>query len=496
MLKTFVEAGEIYRNFTRPAIYDSIKSMLKFYGLDSTAEIYFNGDNEIAKLVGSNSSDKSRTDIYTDGLFRNKIFIVGNVEPSEFNSGYANSRRENTERPVWWDEALGIMCTPAFEGRKVSVEVNAHFNSRNLADNFRNKINRLQANQIADMQFNANVHLPMEIGILAFLEEVHGLLVKNDPTVEQDTGLWFAERCRAPMTTVTNVAGNNAEIVVPMRVQELSIQFEEPQIRKAQKANIVGQWEVGLTYYFYFQEFVGWEMEYPLNIYQDEINEKWIPRQNEQYEAGFTPKQSVELALANQLTPYNRSSHSPYFLCLPKHDLFRKELVIYTSPIFQARLAVENVGTQALAKFTDIPGIEWNEVVLRYIKRRHAKAFNHHDTPFLFSVYSNEIPVLPSQLIMDEEGEVTLTRHPTIENTYRLMLDVDYAIRDYSQDFWDDLINHPEDWAILPGIFPWYDWEDWDKYFPKCIDDIDIGGDYIPKWNHLMMWMGLIAYRG
>lgn len=496
MLKTFVQAGEIYRNSTRPAIYDSLKSMLKFYGLDSAAEVFYNGENEIAKLVGSNATDNLRTDTFTDGLFRNKIFIVPTIEPSPFNSGYANSRRTLTERPVWQDEDLGIMVVPSFEGRRITVEVNAHFNDRNKAQEFVNTINYRQANQIADMAFSAYIHLPVNTGILAFLEHAHELLVKNDPTAEPDCPTWFGARCKAPMTTATNAAGNNAEMLVPMRIDNLGVQFEEPRIRLAQKAQLVGKYEVALTYFFYFQEFIGWDVEYPLNIYQDEIDAQYIPAVNEQYERGFTNRSNIELAFANQLTPYNRSEHSPYFLCLPKHDPFRKEYQNWMVPVFQVRLAVADVERQELAALSDIPDIEWNETVMKYILRRHAKAFSHHDTPFLFSTYSSDIKVLPIQLEMNETGSTFLVRPPTMKNTYRLMLDVDMAIRDYSQDFWDDLMKHPEDWGILPGIFPWYDWTDWDKKFPQCIDDINIGGDFIPKWDRLMSWMGLIAYRG
>lgn len=496
MLKTFVEADETYRNFTRPAIYDSIKSMLKFYGVDSVAEIYFNGDAVGAKLVGSDSTDAPRTDRYTDGIFRNKLFIVGEVEPSPFNSGYANSRRDMSERPVWMDDSLGMFLTPAYEGRRVSVEVNAHFNDRMAATTFVNRINRLQANQVSDQSFSTTVHMPINNGILAFFEHIHELLVKNDPTVEPDCSTWFSQRCQSPITTLTNVAGNNATLVVPQLIGNLGIQFEEPRIRKPQKASLFGSYEVALTYFFYFQEFIGWEMEYPLNIWQDEIDTQYIPPINEEFNKGFTPRSNTELALANILTPYNRSEHAPYFLCLPKHDPFRKEYNYWMVPFLQVRLMMENVPRQELCGIDDIPDLEWNAVVKQYILRRHAKAFSHHDTPFLFKSYSNELPVDATQLTMDEAGKMYLERPPTMQNTYRLMCDVDMAIRDYSQDFWDDLLKNPTDWGILPLIFPWYDWTDWDVKFPQCIDDINIGGDFKPRWDRLMMWMGLIAHRG
>ena len=84
MLETFIESEEDYNAFFRPAIHDSIRQVLKFYGLNSGNQIYFNGENEITPLVGSLATDDVRSTRYTDGVFRNKIFVTAEVEPVSY----------------------------------------------------------------------------------------------------------------------------------------------------------------------------------------------------------------------------------------------------------------------------------------------------------------------------------------------------------------------------------------------------------------------------
>jgi hypothetical protein len=177
---------------------------------------------------------------------------------------------------------------------------------------------------------------------------------------------------------------------------------------------------------------------------------------------------------------------------MPKQD--------WVQPILQARLAVDNVETQELVNIFEIPGFKWNEQVKQYILRRRQWAFSQFHTPFLVYVYSNDIRVLPSQLVMDEKGSVTLTRPPTMQNTYRIVVTLDYAIRDYTKEFWDDLAANPQDLNLLPAIFTWYDWsklpQPWLEDIDRIRKEIDKGrGLPALEFNNYMMNLSLQAHR-
>lgn len=498
MLKSTVPSEEDYKNFLRPAVYDSLRQVLKFYGLETASQIYYNGENEIAKLVGSNATDRMGTDEYTDGVFRNKIFIVPEFNDSPFNTGYSNQRREPTERAVWMnDDKIPMALFPGFTGNKIDVTVVGAFNSERVAKDWVKRINRLQSQQMVDMNFSATVHLGVNPSVLELFSHVYDLLKKNDPT-QPEFGDWFSKYCKAPFTTISNVAGNHKRLVVPMRLDNIGISFTEATVAQAKKATQYGKYQVEFRYSFYFQYFTHWEIEYPLNVYQDEIDQAWIPRVQDKFKEPFNIRVNPETAFVKAFSN-NRKKQMPYFLKLPDHDPWVMPREEWVQPLIQARLQVADVDDQELLNIFDIPGFKWNPKVKEYMLRRREWVFSQFNTPFLVWIYSDGVRVLPSQLRMDENGGVWLNRKPNMKNTYRCVVTLDYAIRDYTQEFWTDLENNEDDHVLLPAIFNWYKWDllpkPWTNYVPQIRRDINLGrGLPANQFNNYMMDLGLNAY--
>lgn len=498
LLKTTMMSEEDYKSFSRPAVLDSLRRMLKFYGLESTAEIYFNGRNDIAPVIGSRAGDGQRTNLYTDGMFRNKIFVVAEYEDTPFNTGYANQRREMTERPVWMnDDPKPMMIYPSFAGRIINISVVAHFNSSKSADQFRRRINRAQAAQVVDFNFSATVHMVVNNSILAMMQNVHSLLVKNEPDTPE-FGDWFAKYKRAPFLYVSDPAQNNTRLVVPMRLDNIGISFKEPIVRQTRNAEIFGKYEVEVGYMFHFQEFVGWELEYPLNVYQDEINEIWIPRPDEGFLQKFNVRVNPEMSMGKALTD-TRKYQAPYYLKLPLHDPWVMPGSDWIQPVLQVRLNVTDTPDQVLGSIFEIPGFKWNERVKAYILRRRDIIFTQFKSPFLVTVWSEDLQVMPDRLTMAEDGTVSLSGDVNMKNKYRMVVSIDHAVRDYLESFWDDLQQNQEDELILPTLFPGFDWENlprpWSHYAHVIRKGIHKGRGLPGEWwNSYMMRMGLNAY--
>ena len=498
LIKSTMMAEEDYRSFSRPAVYDSLRRMLKFYGLESTAEIFYNGRNEIAKLVGSNASDQIRTNNYTDGIFRNKIFIVPEFEEIDFNSGYSNQRREMTERPVWMnDDPKPMMMYPSFSGGKVTVNVVAHFNSQKSADQFRKRINRAQSQQVVDINFSATVHMVVNNSIVAMMNNIHSLLVKNEPTTPE-FGDWFAKYKKAPFLYVSDAANNNTRLVVPMRLDEIGIQFKQPQVVTPQKTDIYGKYEVQLAYFFYLPEFVGWEMEYPINVYQDEINSLWIPRPDAGFKQKFNVRTNPEMTMGKALTD-TRKYQAPYYMKLPEHDPWVMPGLEWIQPVLQVRLRLEDKQDQILGNVFEIGGFKWNTKAKAFILRRRDIIFEQFHSPFWFTVWSEDLRVDSSRLSMDENGVISMSGDVNMKNKYRIVACIDHAVRDYYPSFWDDLLRNPDDEAILPTLFPGFNWSALPKPWAAHDDAIRKGidkGRGLPatEFNRYMQVMGLNAY--
>lgn len=496
MLQTFIATNEHHDAYLRPAIYDSLKAVLAFYKLESAAQIYYNGGTDVAKLVGTNRSDGPTADRFTDGTFRNKVFIVPDVQRSEFWS----NRVAMTERPIFIDgDKLPLMICPAFENKKITVRVVARHNTSSEAEQMRIRINRQRENQVVDFNYSPITHMVINEELMTFLEIVHGMLKRNKPETP-DFSDWFYTNMRMPCTIVTNVAGNHAQMVVPLKSSSVGIQFTEPFVAQVNKGQAYGQFEVEFSYTFYLNDFIGWDLEYPLNVYQEEIPYEYIALPQVQHQEEVLVRAAPEIEDMRAINPPTAFVQTPFYLKQPKHDPWAHPGQYWIQPILQARLTVDDVEEQVLCNIFDIPGFNWNPVSKAYLLRRHAVAFSHHDTPFLLQVWEGDRQVDSSLLRMDADGVVTLYKAPNLRLTYRIVITLDYAIRDYSELLWGDLVTNPEGWNLIFSIFSWFDFNQiprpLNEYIHLIKKGIDKGwGKWQKPFNIYEMNLDFIAHN-
>lgn len=490
--RAFIDSMETYRSVTRPVIYDSIMSVLKYFRLDGAKDVLFNGDGEVTRLPGSNFGSSPTDELYTDGTFRNKVYAVAQIEESPFNTGYHNQRRDSTEAFFFNDPTIGLNFSPEFMGRAVTVELNTHFTSRVKAQEFVNRINYIRDQLVTDFTFDGIGHLPVNLPLLDFISDIHKMLVKNQ--IRKDDLLsYFEEKSLRDTHVIQNEAGNHNTLVFPVKLRDYQVQFNDPEIKLAQKGEIFGQYEASFSYSFFYNEFIGWRLNYPLHIHQDQIPDKWVTparpiyHESVPYQGSANPEYVVGVRLRDDLG----LNQAPFYLVLPAHDNWEREFIPKLTPVIQVRLMVtEGAGEQLLCNIFEIPDFQWNDETKAYILRRHDKAFLHHDTPFLFQVYSDDLRVEPNQLRLDETGNVYITRPPTTTRLQRLMLNYDYDVENYSADFWKDVRGG--DGPNLPDMFPGWDWDkipdDWKENAPGSLPIKTPG-----PWNNYMMELDLIV---
>lgn len=496
MLQTFVETNENYDAFLRPAIHDSIRAVLGYYGLLSATNIYYNGKNEIAKLIGNNATDGPSADRYTDGIFRNKIFIVPEVTRSEFWS----NRRAMTERPVFAaSENLPLIVCPGFENKVIRVTVVSMHNSYAEAEKFQISINRKRENQVVDFNFNPINHMVFNESLLEFIEICHGMLQRGKPDTP-DFFEWFMANTKVPFHFVSNVAGNQQQLVVPLKQMNVGIQFTEAFIAKSRASGTYGRFEVEFSYSFYLNDFIGWDVEYPLNIYQEEIPEQFITAPQPQHQQDLLVRAAPEVEDGRALNPPVDQQQTPFYLKQPKHDPWAHPGQFWIQPVVQARLVVDDVPEQVMLNIFDIPDFQWSQSVKNYLLRRHEVAFVHHDTPFLLQIWEGDTQVDPTLLRMDETGTVTMYKQPDMRKTYRVVVTLDYAIRDYSENFWNDLSMNLDQWPLVTSIFYWFDFNEiprpWIENIYLIKKGIDKGwGKWEKPFNIYEMNLDFIAHN-
>lgn len=491
-----VPCAETYRAITRPAILDSIKQTLKFYHIDpSNFQIYFNGEAEISKLFGSDLNDKKGSDQITDFKNRDKLYVLAEVNDNDFNSGYSNNYRQDTHMSFWKDPITETAISPMFVGRRVEVEINRHFRTRQEAVTFKNAIERIRTQQMANFTFDATVHLPINTSLVELFKEVYTRLV-NAKAIDPNTinfSKWLVTNAKHSITVISNLIGNNKILVSPMRVENIEVIPSEPNVSKVTKGDYLGRFEVSFSYYFYWQEFIGWQATYPIMVYQQLMPEKYFNPVVENWKRPVTLTGFLERTQMMELTKGNKGYlTTPYYDRIPLEDPWAPPAEEYMVPKLQVTLQLSLEPTQTLFNLKDIDGFEWNKFYIDYLLANRKDIFRKYNNPLTIKLFSNDVQVDPKDLSMDENGNIIFARLPTIKNIHRAVLFVNYDIKLWSEVCIEGLLKDKvAGKKLLDYIMPWLNTpEDYDRIW---IDKVM--GVPNPRPPFYEMAIGLRAFK-
>ena len=481
MFVNTVGCAETYRAITRPAIIASIEQLLDFYQIDmKKCQIYFNGDAEASKLFGSNYDSVRGDDKQTDFQNRDKLYVIANVDDSEFNSGYSNNYRQDTHIAFWRDEETKTSIRPQFVGKRVTVEINRHFRTRQEAVNFKNTIERIRTEQMAAFTFNATVHFPINTSLVELFNDVYKLLV-NGGGVDQtkvNFSQWLMNNARRSLKVINNLAGNNKILVAPVLIENTEVIQDEPNISKVTKGGYLGRYEVSFSYYFSWLEFIGWQVTYPFMIYQQPIPTKYINPVIKNFQRDQTLTGFLERTQMMLLTKGNEKLlHNPYYEKIPVEDPWVPKPENYMEPKIRITLSLDKVPSQVLFNIKQIPNFTWNPFYLNFLIRYREFIFQKYNNPLSLYIYSDKIQIDPRDLSMNENGDVILNRPPVIKNTHRAVLFVNYDIRLWSETCVKNLLaDRAETKKLIDYIMPWLKIpEDWDEeWFNDVIGEPNI----------------------
>lgn len=485
MLTALFDAGETYRSTTRPAILDSIYSVLEYYQVrEKDLLVYLNGEATDARPMYSSHEDPSRSGQFTDFIYRNKLFAIAEVVTTDFNSGYGNLGRQINNVPLWEDKDTRTHLTPIFEGRKINVDCNVMFNTRQQAMNFRNRLQRIYDLQGANPWFRAHIHYPVPYEFMMLAGHLQQLSIGGGYSSPETTYPdWFLERCTVPTSIATNAVGNHPIFAMKRRIENSEIILEEPTLALTQKnGEVLGKYEVSFRYTFYWQELINWQVSYPIMVKQQPISSDFIVTPYQEEGEKYSPFKFFELQAGDNIKGFDGTKVYEYAR-YPLYDpWFPPSNYDRVEPKVIVNFTLSDVDEQLLFNIKDIPEMEWNPIILAFILKYHDLITVRSNLVLWLQLYSDDIPVLQEDVVLDANGNLTLLRKPVIENNYRMVLNID-GMLGLLTDEGKDLIMSDDDYrnVVLPEIFPWWKWNK--ELAATVTGPWGSTGTMIPGWN-------------
>lgn len=502
MFKVKIPSFETYKTGLRPAVLTSLKQVLEYCDIDLNHKIFFNGEAEVSKLLGGEYDGKRGDDTATDVGYENKIFVELERELAGYNDELDGNTTDDTVPAVWVEPITGSSITPKYSTRRFNVTINKYFKDRVTAERFYTNIRSKTLGVHQNTEFSVETHYPITYPMMQCYKEIFDRLV-NAKQLPDDKDFidWMIECSTVPSGILRNLIGNNPVFVFKQCIEEIGINMENPNMAQVSAGAYIGKYEVSFRYWFFWAEHTEWVNRYPLQVYQQPMPIEYIPDVFEKNQEEYATRRFFESAAAQAIFDYARHKESKY-ICLPIQDNWRPEPEYWVNPQLQVVVTMEDVDEQVILNIKEIQGFTWNQKVIDYLMKYHKKVTNRHDNPMQIKVYSDDLQVLEEQIQLLPNGDLILTRKPTMSNTYRITFNFDFALRLYSEECVKDLLNDPEyaEW-IIGILFPQWPWKPgwgndpndwWDIH-----NGIDIGdGDEIhPFFPYGMLSSLIIAHN-
>lgn len=507
MITVKVPSYEIYRISTRPAVLTSVKQMLDYFDINIDQKVFFNGEAEVSKLMGGEGNDKRGADTGVDFGYDNKLFIEFENNESEYNDALDTFTGDYSVPALWLDPITKSRIAPKFKTRRYDIIVNAYFKDRVTAQRYLTNIQSKALGMGYNSILSVQTHFPMIPTQMQCFKEIYDRLIaakQVDPAVGFID--WMISNSTVPTGIIRNVIYNNPAFVFKQMFTDVGININNPTMARVNQGKFIGKYEVSFAYWFFWAEHIEWVMNYPIQVYQQPMPPEWIPDVFPDNKQEYAKRRFFEAAASYLIWDYGKHK-APFYQVFPAQDNWRPDPEYWVSPQLQVLVNVEDVERQVLINIKDINGFDWNQTVLDYILKYRTKVTNRHQNPITVKVWSSEgyesIPVLEEQILLEENGDLILTRSPRMSNIYRVVISFDYALRLYSEDCILDFLNNPDDarW-ILDLLFPFWPmpdgwgengWADWTDTY----NSIDFGGgDDIGFYMPYGMLSSLIIAHG
>lgn len=424
MPRILLTVPETQEGIARPVIYDVAAMLFRYTGLNPNTNIFFPGDQEVGKQLGSYLNLKGDDPNFF--AFNDKVTI-------EFTETYEQDRLNTTathqaeNEHIFNDRELGVNIRPIYSSADVVVTFKYRGESKTRVQRWRDDIRVRFAAQRFDHIFAATYHYLVPPKFLEVLKVIHSLR-ENMAGYNQCYEDYFKEFTTPLLSELTNLAGKANYIAVSETQGRITGMFDfEGAPEEGAKTENGDPWEISFNYKFRYDKAIACVMNYPIIIHNQIIPAAYrntrpafdLLQVQKRYtlSSGAFEHFSVD-------TKYTTPNSEPG-LTIPAYDEYLPLFKIpNTMRIFNGLILLDTNHLRDLMNLAQPGNYIFAPDILALLKSEAIFMPQIYGSIFALTLYQNDRMMDPKFLRVDQELNVTANIDLNLRKQYHLRLGV------------------------------------------------------------------------
>lgn len=457
---------EVDESVKRPIVVAVMTQLLHLIGLPDTIAMVFKGNASQPVYLNStaNYSDIDVTNRYDAETYLTLTDVEW--EPNEFT--LLNDVTYGDQPPIFLDDDLGVMLSPVYLSKKVSVSANIT-GSQTQVERWAAAIKRRTQNGLLNGIHAVNFHYPIPNKFMELLVDIHALRENVAPYGDK-LGVWLREHFRETMTVLTKPNGEGVLYAIPETQAPIQGWFDFGiSTPKPAKDSDGGRWSITFTYTFYADVPETMNMEYPYVIHNQLLPHRWILKPPPMAQLDFIKKEGSYSEQAMNKFRYAASSNEYTYnvrpgIPIPVFDDWRGERRVEGyGALIRAMIRVgEN--KKRVMNYRNMGEWELDPLLQKYMLTTNCVPNTWGDLVITHQLYRGNQLMDMNKLKLDDNLVLFYDDELNLRNRYHVVLSMmtdPRALTDKGKDLLTENGCFFKNWleTIYPGIADFMGWD-------------------------------------
>lgn len=411
-----------YENITRPVAMSIARDVMRICDIDQKTPLYMPGEfdqiNQPGTALGETQeirwSSNSRLVVVADDSIKNDAVLTG-------------TEMENEQPPFLEDRRLGLSLRPIYVTSDLSLVFKYTCATRQEAIYWRDEMALKRKRNRTSISHEIEYDIPISDGTLGTLAHLYELR-ENIAGYGESFPEWFKSTQCVPFHLIGTLDGRQDTLSMMVKQKQSSITgyFDFSDIPKERKTAGNSTWEIEFTYNLQYDRCTHLYFVYPMVVHQQHIGADFFDS---------TPRFSVEeldkngsigikaLDTMNEWVNYYPAPTGG--LRVPYYDEWippKSSQPAYTVPIISWMIVLDPADPQDILDLSALPDMTFIQEIDTLFRQAPQKLTVRGQSPVLFTLYCNDIPMAQEVLTIDEHLRVRATRPLELRYSYHLRM--------------------------------------------------------------------------